>query len=108
MAAGELDQRITLQSLALVSDGGGGSTETWSNVAILWAKVVPMSGRERLQADQLESAGQLPGHDPAPHRHHDGQADPVAGQAAEYPLRRVQLAARGLYMTFDAEMGVQT
>lgn len=55
MDAGSLDQRVTLQSLSTTTDAGGGRVETWSAVAVLWAKVTPMSGRERLQADQLES-----------------------------------------------------
>jgi SPP1 family predicted phage head-tail adaptor len=107
MAAGELDQRITLQSLALVSDGGGGSTETWSNVAILWAKVVPMSGRERLQADQLES--------PANYRVTiRRRTDITAGKRILWQGKPLNIrfdgfnSPRDLYMTFDAEMGVQT
>jgi SPP1 family predicted phage head-tail adaptor len=102
MAAGELDQRITLQSLALVSDGGGGSTETWSNVAILWAKVVPMSGRERLHADQLES--------PANYRVTiRRRTDITAGKRKPLNIRFDGFnSPREQYMTFDAEMGVQT
>ena len=35
------------------ADGGGGAAVTWETVAELWASVRPISGDERLRADQL-------------------------------------------------------
>jgi SPP1 family predicted phage head-tail adaptor len=46
---GELDQRITFQKRQRVSDGMGGSTDTWVNITTLssvWAHVRPKSGKE--------------------------------------------------------------
>lgn len=43
---GELNQRVTLESATDAEDGSGGSDETWSTYATVWAKVTPMQGRE--------------------------------------------------------------
>lgn len=52
---GQLDQRVSLQRVERVSDGGGGFEETWVQIARLWARVVPASGEERLAAQQREA-----------------------------------------------------
>lgn len=46
MRSGDLDRRITLQSFETVSDGAGGSTTTWVDLATVWASVQQQSGRE--------------------------------------------------------------
>ena len=51
---GKLRHRISLQSVTLTSDGAGGSTESWAEVAELWAAIEPASARERLFAGKLE------------------------------------------------------
>ena len=53
--AGELRTRVTIQSEVQVADSGGGAYHAWSTVATTWAKVEPLSGRELLQAEQLQS-----------------------------------------------------
>ena len=40
-AAGLLRSRVTLQAKTETSDGQGGTTKTWADVATLWARVVP-------------------------------------------------------------------
>lgn len=50
----ELRHRITFQQLVETSDGIGGKTTTWSNVATVWAKIETLSARERLFSQQLE------------------------------------------------------
>lgn len=52
---GELDQRIQLQSVTKVRDGGGGFTETWATYATVWAKIRTMTGREREAAQRIEA-----------------------------------------------------
>ncbi len=54
--AGDLDQRVTIERPERAPDGGGGHTVTWEPVATVWAAVEPLSGRERLQAQQVQSA----------------------------------------------------
>lgn len=51
---GDLRHRITLQTLALTSDGQGGQTEAWADLATVWAYVKPISANERLYAQKLE------------------------------------------------------
>lgn len=51
---GDLRHRITLQTLALASDGQGGQTETWTNLVTVWAYVRPISANERLFAQKIE------------------------------------------------------
>jgi SPP1 family predicted phage head-tail adaptor len=50
---GALDQRLTLESPSRAPDGGGGADLTWQTVAEVWASVRPITGDERLRADQV-------------------------------------------------------
>jgi len=56
MRAGELRQRVTLQEATEVRDSFGEVTKTWSDVATVWASVETLSGREFLEARQLQRA----------------------------------------------------
>jgi SPP1 family predicted phage head-tail adaptor len=56
IAAGRLDQRITLQTSAINRDSLGGATETWVDTATVSARVSPLSGRRMAQAQQVGSA----------------------------------------------------
>lgn len=107
MDAGELDQRVTLQSLGYTTDAGGGRVETWSTVATVWAKVTPMGGQERLHAAQLES--------PANYRVTiRRRTDISAAKRILWQGKALNIRFDGfnnpreMYMTFDAEMGVAT
>lgn len=53
--AGELDERVAIQARSRTPDGAGGYSEAWSTVATVWARVRPLSGRERLLGEQLEA-----------------------------------------------------
>ncbi|KAB2910822.1 MAG: phage head closure protein [Hyphomicrobiaceae bacterium] len=48
---GSLRDRVVLESASRASDGGGGATVTWGQVAELWASIRPVSGEERVRAD---------------------------------------------------------
>jgi SPP1 family predicted phage head-tail adaptor len=50
MDAGEFDRRITLQRKVEADDGFATVTEGWSDIATVWAKLIPMSGKEILAA----------------------------------------------------------
>lgn len=52
---GDLTERVTFQEEVRVGDGGGGYSTTWQDVVTVWAEVRPLSGRERLHAEQLEA-----------------------------------------------------
>lgn len=55
MKIGDLRHRITLQKLEMVQDSYGQPTETWTDVATVWAAVNPISGREFFQAETINS-----------------------------------------------------
>lgn len=55
MRIGQLDKRVTIQETVRVPDGGGGYTETWKDVATVWASLQPLSGREVIQSGQLQA-----------------------------------------------------
>lgn len=103
--AGELDQLITIRREVRVPDGMGGSKLEWRDVAEVWAKVRPMSGRERLAAGQVEaSANYLV-------VIYAGPAvlakDIIVWDGKElnvrFPKRR---GSRSLFLEIEAEMGV--
>lgn len=107
MDPGQLDQRVTLQSVSSTTDAGGGRVETWATVATLWANVRPLSGRERLQADQIES--------PANYRVTiRRRTDITTDKRIVWKGKNLNIRFDGFnspregYMTFDAEMGVET
>ena len=44
---GDLNRRVTLESLVQTKDAEGGMVDSWSAVATVWAKVANLSGNER-------------------------------------------------------------
>ena len=52
MTAGALRSRIRLERRVRVPDGAGGSTDAWTPVAVVWANVSPLTGRELEAAQQ--------------------------------------------------------
>jgi SPP1 family predicted phage head-tail adaptor len=54
--AGRMRDRVSFQSEERTSDGGGGFTINWVTVVTVWGQLVLETGREKLQADRLESA----------------------------------------------------
>ena len=53
---GQMREQVTVQSPTEVSQGGGGSSITWSDVATFWAEVRALRGREQIEALALEAA----------------------------------------------------
>lgn len=106
--AGALDERITITREALTPDEIGGAVPSWSHVATVWAKVAPLSGRERDMANQTES--------PRNYRftvRRSAQSaafttkDRLTWRGKVMNIRFIADAGpRGEYMTIDAEDGV--
>jgi len=46
MRAGEMDRLVTIRQVTVARDAVGGEVETWSDLAIVWAKVRPAAGTE--------------------------------------------------------------
>lgn len=60
MQSGDLTERITFQVAQRVSDGGGGYSETMTDLpsnANDFAHIAPVSGRERLENAQAKISG---------------------------------------------------
>ena len=51
--SGRLNQRITLQQQVSTSDGGGGFSIAWQDVATLWAEIAPHRSSEPFLHDKL-------------------------------------------------------
>lgn len=54
-SAGRLNTRLTLQQRSTTQDASGGQSTTWSDVATVWAFVRPLSGREIIAAQAVNS-----------------------------------------------------
>ena len=50
---GSMRHRLVLEAVSRADDGGGGATETWNPVAVVWAAVTPMTGDENVAAEAL-------------------------------------------------------
>lgn len=55
MQAGKLRHRVTIQQKTTTQDPEGMTTETWTNVATVWAAVEPLKGREYFQAQAVNA-----------------------------------------------------
>lgn len=56
IAAGDLRERITLQARAAGQDSLGAPNGAWADVATVWAKAEPLTGREYFAAGQMQAA----------------------------------------------------
>lgn len=54
MRAGQLRERVTIQSVTETQNSIGEPIETWATFAIVWGAVEPLPGRDRYTAAQLE------------------------------------------------------
>jgi len=54
IGAGKLDQRITFQQKGVTKNAIGEEVVSWSDVATVWAEVVPLRGREFYAAAQTQ------------------------------------------------------
>ena len=52
MDVGNLNKRITLQQSTRASDGMGGFTLAWADVATIWGAIWPVSATEQIQSMQ--------------------------------------------------------
>ncbi len=55
MRAGDLDQRVTLESYTTTQDDWGQPIEGWTTFATVWAAVEPLRGREFIAAQAMTS-----------------------------------------------------
>jgi len=55
LRAGELNRQVKIQSRTVAADATGDAVQTWADVATVWAKLSPLSGRELFQAQQVQT-----------------------------------------------------
>ncbi len=55
MQAGKLRHPLTIQARSTTRDSLGQELETWATVSTVWGSVVPLTGRELVQAQALHS-----------------------------------------------------
>lgn len=55
MDAGRLRQRVTIQEPVTARNGFGEAITAWTTVAMVWASVEPLSGREFFAAEHVQS-----------------------------------------------------
>ncbi|MEP3844786.1 MAG: phage head closure protein [Paracoccaceae bacterium] len=51
-----LNRRLTLENATRTSDGAGGFVESWASLGVLWASVLPRTGRDSETAEAPVSA----------------------------------------------------
>lgn len=56
LAAGRMDQRVTLQSKSVTRDAVGAAVETWADDVTVWASVRDLRARETMTAQQVGNA----------------------------------------------------
>ena len=59
ITAGQLDQRLTLQSRAAGSDGRGQAAGAWLDVATVWGRARPLRSRELFAAGQVQNVSDV-------------------------------------------------
>lgn len=102
---GELDQRIILQRETLADDGMGGSTVALNTVATVWAKAIPLAGREGMRAARLDAAHSYTF--VIRYRADLRESDRILWEGAAYNIRAIaRHGGRELYLEIDAERGV--
>jgi len=103
---GELDQQINVQRETLTTDGMGGDTVALSTTHTkLWAKVMPLSGKEFERFEQLNTAGMVK----FILRYVAGirADDRIIWNDESYNIRYIQQgSARDMYLEITAEKGV--
>lgn len=53
ISAGQLSHRVRIEQPTTVKDALGAPTQTWADVATIWADIAPISGREARIADRI-------------------------------------------------------
>ena len=102
---GELTERVTFRREIRTDDGMGGSEVSWQDVATRWALVRPMSGRERLAADQVEASANYLIVVRAPCDVRESDVAIWGGHTLNIRFVK-RRGTRALFLEMEAEMGV--
>lgn len=55
MNPGDFNRNVTIQTITATRDAFGAEIETWGDVAVVWAKIEPLSGGESYSSDNIQS-----------------------------------------------------
>lgn len=55
ISAGKRNRRVIIQQRSLTQDTSGGQVETWTDVAPVWAAIEPLTAREIVAAQAVQS-----------------------------------------------------
>lgn len=102
---GELDQRVKIMRQVLTPDGYGGNAKTWTEIAEVWAKVMPVSGGEVTDYERVNAEARYLFVIRYPQDVID--SDRLDWDGEGYNIRvRKKPKGRDLYMRIEAERGV--
>lgn len=102
--AGELDQRVTFRRKVKTPDGMGGSSFSWQDIDTVWAKVRPMTGREREHSDRVNASSNYIL--VIRSRTDLTEKDTVVWSGTEFNMRFIKQEPRSRFMLIEAERGV--
>ena len=105
---GKMDQRITFQRFASVSDGGGGVTRVWADLAanaVVWAAVKSRATREATNEGRMNAAYTV--EFTIYNRSDISEIDRVKWGGEVYNIRGIRrTGGRDLRLVIEAERGV--
>lgn len=104
---GKLNERITFQAYTETSDGGGGTTKGWANIATnptIWCEVVAKSGKESVISDRITAT--MVTIFRIRNRSDLNETMRISWRGSFYNIRAVRREGhRGQYLTVEAERG---
>jgi SPP1 family predicted phage head-tail adaptor len=53
MNSGKMDRKITVRTVSVTQDSHGGQVKAYTDLATVWAEVIPLAGRELMLAAQF-------------------------------------------------------
>lgn len=108
MTARDFDESITFQSYSEVSDGAGGVTKTWANLAstpTVWAHVKANGGNEQFDSERTNASTMTTF--VIRNRSDVNETMRIVWYGENYNIRQVQREGqRAMYLNIMAERGV--
>ena len=102
--AGELDQRVDIRREVLTPDAMGGGAHTFETLATVWAKIRPLSGGERREADRTASSANYAA--VIRYRNDITEADIIVWNGERFNIRFIRDMARQRFLMLEIERGV--
>ena len=101
----DLNRKVQLNKLVMVSTSTGGFSENWVKVADVWARIKNSTGSELMHADQLGSVAFSDF--TIRYRANIDETMQLVYRATEFQIRHINnIEEQDLYMTVKAERGV--